>query len=63
MAPYLLNLFTISRGFGLLNIEGIRTVDYPIIMSVAVVGTLIIFISNFVVDMIYPILDPRVRVQ
>ena len=32
-------------------------------MSVAVVGTLIIFISNFVVDMIYPILDPRVRVQ
>ena len=50
-------------GFGLLTIEGIRTVDYPIIMSVAVVGTLIIFISNFVVDMIYPILDPRVRVQ
>ena len=50
-------------GFGLLTIEGIRYVDYPIIMAVAVVGTLIIFVSNFLVDMIYPILDPRVRVQ
>ena len=50
-------------GFGLLTIEGIRKVDYPIIMAVAVVGTLIIFISNFLVDLIYPILDPRVRVQ
>ena len=50
-------------GFGLLTIEGIRTVDYPIIMAVAVVGTLIIFVSNFFVDLIYPILDPRVRAQ
>ena len=50
-------------GFGLLTIEGIKKVDYPIIMAVAVVGTLIIFVSNFVVDLIYPILDPRVRVQ
>ncbi|MCY4537262.1 MAG: ABC transporter permease [Chloroflexi bacterium] len=50
-------------GFGLLTIEGIRTVDYPIIMAVVVVGTLIIFISNFLVDLIYPILDPRVRAQ
>ena len=50
-------------GFGLLTIEGIKKVDYPIIMSVAVVGTLIIFVSNFLVDIIYPILDPRVRAQ
>lgn len=48
-------------GFGLLTVEGIRTVDYPIIMAVAVIGTLIIFVSNFFVDLIYPILDPRVR--
>ena len=50
-------------GFGLLTIEGIEYVDYPIIMAVAVVGTLIIFVANFLVDLIYPILDPRVRVQ
>ncbi|MCY4071132.1 MAG: ABC transporter permease [Chloroflexi bacterium] len=54
---YILNI----PGFGLLTIEGIKKVDYPIIMAVAVVGTLIIFISNFLVDIIYPILDPRVR--
>ena len=50
-------------GFGLLTIEGIKKVDYPIIMAVAVVGTLIIFVSNFLVDIIYPVLDPRVRAQ
>ncbi len=54
---YILNI----PGFGLLTIEGIKKVDYPIIMAVAVVGTLIIFVSNFLVDIIYPILDPRVR--
>ena len=50
-------------GFGLLTVEGIRTVDYPIIMAVAIVGTLIIFVSNFLVDILYPILDPRVKVK
>ncbi len=48
-------------GFGLLTIEGIRTVDYPIIMAVTIIGTLIIFVSNLFVDLIYPLLDPRVR--
>ena len=33
---YILNI----PGFGLLTIEGIKKVDYPIIMAVAVVGTL-----------------------
>ncbi|MCY3575162.1 MAG: ABC transporter permease [Chloroflexi bacterium] len=56
---YILNI----QGFGLLTIEGIKKVDYPIIMAVVVVGTLIIFVSNFLVDIIYPILDPRVRAQ
>ncbi len=56
---YILN----TPGFGLLTIEGIKKVDYPIIMAVAVVGTLIIFVSNFLVDILYPILDPRVRAQ
>ena len=48
-------------GFGLLTAEGIRTVDYPIIMAVAIIGTLIIFVSNFLVDLVYPLLDPRLR--
>ncbi len=47
-------------GFGLLTVQGIQMVDYPIIMAVALVGTLIIFISNFLVDLVYPLLDPRV---
>ena len=50
-------------GFGLLTVEGIRTVDYPIIMAVSIIGTLIIFVSNFAVDLMYPLLDPRVRYE
>ncbi len=56
---YILNI----PGFGLLTIEGIKKVDYPIIMAVAVIGTLIIFVSNFLVDIVYPVLDPRVRAE
>lgn len=47
-------------GFGLLTVQGIQMVDYPIIMAVALIGTLIIFVSNFLVDIVYPLLDPRV---
>ena len=47
-------------GFGLLTVQGIRMVDYPVIMAVAIIGTMIIFVSNFLVDIIYPLLDPRV---
>lgn len=47
-------------GFGLLTVQGIQLVDYPIIMAVTIIGTLIIFVSNFLVDIVYPLLDPRV---
>ncbi len=47
-------------GFGQLTYQGLMTVDYPIIMAVVLIGTLIVMLGNLLVDLTYPLLDPRV---
>lgn len=46
-------------GFGRLTLEGLSNVDYPIIMSSVLVGGVIVIVSNLLVDLLYPLLDPR----
>ncbi len=58
-AIYVETIFNIP-GFGQLTVQGLRNADYPVIMAVVLVGTLIIMISNLVVDLLYPLLDPRI---
>ena len=48
-------------GFGKMTIDAIRDVDHPLIMSTVLVGTLVVMMSNLVVDLIYFILDPRIN--
>lgn len=48
-------------GFGNLIYDGLKSFDYPVILGTTLISSLIIMLSNFVVDMLYPILDPRVR--
>ncbi len=50
-------------GFGQLTYQGLTTVDYSIIMSVVLIGTLIVMVSNLLVDLVYPFLDPRITHQ
>jgi peptide/nickel transport system permease protein len=50
-------------GMGSVLINGIRSSDYPIIQASVLVIGLIYVIINFAVDLIYPIIDPRVRVH
>jgi peptide/nickel transport system permease protein len=47
-------------GFGNLSIQALQQVDYPVIMGTVLVGALLVMISNLLVDLIYPLLDPRV---
>ncbi len=47
-------------GFGKLTLQGLQQVDYPIIMAVILIGTLIVMVSNLLVDIVYPFLDPRI---
>ena len=48
-------------GFGKLIFDGLRGFDYPLILGTTLVSTVIIILSNLIVDLLYPILDPRVE--
>ncbi|MDQ3654825.1 MAG: ABC transporter permease [Chloroflexota bacterium] len=48
-------------GLGNLTLQGVRQVDYPIIMGTVLVGAVLVMITNLFVDLMYPFLDPRVK--
>lgn len=50
-------------GFGSLAVASLQGYDYPVILGTTIVGTLIVVIVNLVVDLLYGVLDPRVREQ
>ncbi|MCA1036653.1 MULTISPECIES: ABC transporter permease [Bacillus] len=47
-------------GIGTLILEAARGRDYPLVMGVTVVITLIVILSNLIVDLVYSKVDPRV---
>lgn len=58
--------FIVERFFGIpgvgnLFIEAIFARDYPIINAVIIIGTTFFVAANLIVDLIYPWLDPRIR--
>ncbi len=48
-------------GVGLLGVESLFARDYPVIMAFTLVGTTLFVLANLVVDLAYPLLDPRIR--
>jgi oligopeptide transport system permease protein len=60
--------FIVERYFGIpgvgnLFIESIFSRDYPVIMGITIIGTTFFVLANLVVDLVYPILDPRIRLR
>ncbi|MCI0843922.1 MAG: ABC transporter permease [Chloroflexi bacterium] len=58
--------FIVERFFGIpgignLFIESIFARDFPIINAVIIIGTTMFVLANLVVDLVYPWLDPRIR--
>lgn len=58
--------FIVERFFGIpgvgnLLIESIFARDYPVIDGVLLIGTTMFIMVNLAVDLIYPLLDPRIR--
>ncbi len=58
--------FIVERFFGIpgvgnLLIESIFARDYPIIDGVLLIGTTMFVLVNLAVDLVYPLLDPRIR--
>lgn len=50
-------------GIGNLSLQGLRQVDYPIIMATVLVGAVLVMVTNLLVDLVYPQLDPRVTLH
>jgi peptide/nickel transport system permease protein len=46
---------------GRMTFEAVRSKDYPIVMAVVVISSMMLLISYIVRDVAYGIVDPRVR--
>jgi peptide/nickel transport system permease protein len=50
-------------GLGLLAIQAVNNSDYPILQGLILLVTLVYLIVNLMVDILYMIVDPRIRIQ
>jgi ABC-type dipeptide/oligopeptide/nickel transport system permease component len=48
-------------GVGLLSIDAVFTADYPVIMASTIVLVVSVVLVNFLTDLTYGVLDPRIR--
>jgi peptide/nickel transport system permease protein len=46
-------------GLGRLTVSATLDSDYPVIMAVTLIGAVMVMLSNLLVDLTYPLLDPR----
>jgi ABC-type dipeptide/oligopeptide/nickel transport system permease component len=50
-------------GMGRFFITAVTDRDYPLVMGVTLVYTALLFLANVVVDLLYGLIDPRVRTE
>ena len=50
-------------GLGLLTLNAATQKDYPLIMALALIVTLVVVASSFIADLAYSLVDPRIRIQ
>jgi len=50
-------------GLGQLALQSVTTQDLPVIVGVVLIAAVFVVIANIVVDMLYAVLDPRVRLS
>ena len=49
------------HGMGLLFIESLESRDYPVLMAMLLLGAVFVIASNLVADILYALVDPRIR--
>ncbi|MCL7384171.1 MAG: ABC transporter permease [Thaumarchaeota archaeon] len=50
-------------GMGSLLYDSIRLRDYPVVLGIFIYGSMIVILANLLVDILYGILDPRIRLR
>lgn len=67
MLPYIIGGAVVTEqvfawpGLGSLMVQSINARDYPTIMGISVFIAIVVLIGNFIADIIYGILDPKIR--
>ena len=51
------------KGVGLLIAQGAQQLDYPLVLGTTLFFGLLLVIGNLVVDVLYAVIDPRVRLE
>jgi peptide/nickel transport system permease protein len=50
-------------GIGLLAVQAVYARDYPVVQAVVFLSSCVLIITNLVVDLLYAVIDPRIRVD
>jgi peptide/nickel transport system permease protein len=50
-------------GLGKLAYESISNRDFPLVQAIALFTSLAVIFLNFLVDLAYPLIDPRIRYE
>ena len=50
-------------GIGRLLYEGITFRDFPVVQGVVIMGGIMIVLVNFMIDILYAVIDPRIRLE
>lgn len=50
-------------GLGLLMLNAATQKDYPLVMGLALIVTLVVVVSSFLADVAYSLVDPRIRIR
>jgi peptide/nickel transport system permease protein len=48
-------------GIGLLSIRAILQRDYQIVMAINMMGAVLMVLGNFLADLLYVVVDPRIK--
>ena len=48
-------------GMGRLFYDALTKCDYPVLMGILILGAVLIVIGNLIADLVYGLLDPRVK--
>jgi ABC-type dipeptide/oligopeptide/nickel transport system permease component len=51
------------KGLGLVTIDAVKSLDFPIVMGVTIFVAFAFIIVNIFVDLLYALVDPRVRIK
>jgi peptide/nickel transport system permease protein len=46
---------------GLLFIDSLQTRDYPVLLAILMIGAVFVIVFNLLADILYGVMDPRIR--